>query len=196
MALEELVRTYGYLAVLVGTLVEGETIAAIAGFLAHRGYLDFPWVVIMAFVGTFISDQGLFYIGRVKGTAQLEKRPEWKAKADRVLALLNRYQNWLILGFRFLYGLRTVTPLMIGLSRVGRLRYLVLNGIGALVWAISIVSLGYFMGHAAELVLGRMEKYEGWIIAFLALIGAFLWLASWLNGRKRRTRGGGINSAP
>ena len=39
MALEELVRSYGYVAVLTGTLLEGETVVIIAGFLAHLGYL-------------------------------------------------------------------------------------------------------------------------------------------------------------
>jgi membrane protein DedA with SNARE-associated domain len=37
MGLESLINTYGYLAILVGTLLEGETILVLGGFAAHRG---------------------------------------------------------------------------------------------------------------------------------------------------------------
>lgn len=57
MSLESLVTSYGYPAVLVGTFLEGETILVLAGFLAHRGYLDLPLVILTAFLGTFTGDQ-------------------------------------------------------------------------------------------------------------------------------------------
>ena len=37
--LEEVVTHYGYIGILIGTFLEGETILVISGFLAHRGYL-------------------------------------------------------------------------------------------------------------------------------------------------------------
>ena len=47
--LEILVSAYGYPALFIGTFLEGETILVIAGFLAHRGYLELPWVIVIAF---------------------------------------------------------------------------------------------------------------------------------------------------
>jgi membrane protein DedA with SNARE-associated domain len=185
MSLEELVRSYGYVAVLAGTLLEGETVVVIAGFLAHLGYLRLPWVMALAFLGTLICDQLFFYIGRTKGNRVLDKRPAWKAKSVRVRALLQRYQDWLILSFRFLYGLRTITPFLIGLSHVGRLRYLLLNAVGALVWAVAVGFLGYFLGGAAEVMLGEVKRYEVLIMAVLALLGGCLWLGCWLRNRPR-----------
>ena len=49
MTLESIVDTYGYLAVLLGTFLEGETILVLGGFAAHRGYLALPWVIVAAF---------------------------------------------------------------------------------------------------------------------------------------------------
>jgi membrane protein DedA with SNARE-associated domain len=40
MTLESILDPYGYLAVLVGTFLEGETILVLGGFAAHRGYLQ------------------------------------------------------------------------------------------------------------------------------------------------------------
>jgi membrane protein DedA with SNARE-associated domain len=185
MSLEELLASYGYVVLLLGTFLEGETVLVIAGFLAHRGYLELWLVIAVAFLGTFLGDQLFFYIGRLKGGDVLDRRPAWKAKSSRVLALLKQHQLWLILGFRFLYGLRTVTPFLIGLSGVAPFRFFLLNGIGALAWAIVVGVLGYFLGHAVEVVLGEVKRYELWIIALVALLGACIWLAQWFK-RKRR----------
>lgn len=185
MSLEELLGNYGYVAVLLGTFLEGETVLVIAGFAAHRGYLELWIVVAVAFLGTFLGDQFFFYIGRLKGEDFLNRRPAWKAKSGRVLALLKRHQLWLILGFRFLYGLRTIAPFLIGVSGVAPLRFFVLNGIGALVWAIIVGVLGYFLGHALEVMLGEVKRYELWIIAIIALAGGCIWVAQRFNRNQR-----------
>lgn len=49
MNLEEVVTHYGYIGILIGTFLEGETILIIAGFLAHRGYLELPFVIVRIF---------------------------------------------------------------------------------------------------------------------------------------------------
>lgn len=73
MNLEEVVTHYGYIGILIGTFLEGETILIIAGFLAHRGYLELPFVIVAAFFGSLIGDQLYFYIGRFKGGEFIRK---------------------------------------------------------------------------------------------------------------------------
>ena len=56
--LESFLAKYGYIAILLGTAFEGETIMIMGGFSAHRGYLRLlPWVVLAGFVGNFIQNQ-------------------------------------------------------------------------------------------------------------------------------------------
>jgi membrane protein DedA with SNARE-associated domain len=62
-----LIAQYGYLVLFFGALVEGETILIAAAFAAHRGYLFLPWVVLIAFAGSFAGDQFCFFLGRKKG---------------------------------------------------------------------------------------------------------------------------------
>ena len=175
MSLEGFISTYGYSAIVVGTFLEGETILILGGFAAHRGYLHLPWVVLCAFLGTLLGDQLYFYVGRLKGNRLLENRPGWKSKADKVLPLLDRHQVWLILGFRFLYGIRTVTPFLIGASGVAPLRFLLLNSLGALVWATLIGVLGYMFGHTLEAVIGEFKRYELWVFGAVAVAGIIAW---------------------
>ena len=164
MDLLQLVTDYGYYALFIGTFLEGETILVIAGFLASAGHLELFWVVISAFLGTFAGDQTFFYLGRLKGIAFLEKRPLWHSKTDKVFELLNRHQMKVVLGFRFLYGVRNVTPFVIGASRMHPGKFFVLNFLGALVWAIVVGYLGYQFGHLAEAMMGKIQKYEMYIL--------------------------------
>ncbi|MBI1424175.1 MAG: DedA family protein [Gammaproteobacteria bacterium] len=185
MSLESIVEHYGYLAILIGTFLEGETIVVIAGFLANRGYLELEWIIACAFIGTYVGDQLFFYIGKWRGTRILAKRPHWQLRSKRVFELLHRHQTLVILGFRFLYGLRTVTPFLIGMSGVKPLRYLILNGLGAIIWAIAIGVLGYVLGQTVELFLAHVKKYELTILVSIILLAAAYWLYRWRNEQRQ-----------
>ena len=184
MTLAELVSTYGYVAIAIGTFFEGETILILGGLAAHQGYLDLSGVIASAFAGTMFGDQLYFYIGRIKGYSVLEKRPHWKRKSERVLRLLHKHQILLILGFRFLYGTRTITPFLIGISRVSPVRFLILNIIGASVWAAVIGGLGYVFGQTLESLLGDIKKYELLISLILLAIGALVWTVYYVRNKR------------
>lgn len=172
MDIAALISTYGYLVVLVGAFLEGETVVILAGFAAHRGHLDLPWVIAAAFVGTLCGDQFYFYLGRRHGAAWLERRPLWRARVDQVTRRLERHQTLFILSFRFIYGIRTAAPFAIGLSRVSALRFSVLNAISAAVWAALIAGAGYAFGQAMEALLADVKRYEVWVlVAVILLVG-------------------------
>jgi len=158
----------------VGTVLEGESILVIAGFLAHRGLLFLPWVVLVAFLGSFIGDQFFFHVGRHKGKSFLENKPKWQPKVAKVQKMFDKYNTMLILGFRFLYGLRTVTPFMFGMSNVGTRKFVILNAIGALIWAIVVGILGFVFGHVFQAFLEDFKHYELWLIITLVVIGGLV----------------------
>jgi membrane protein DedA with SNARE-associated domain len=169
---------YGYYALFIITFLEGETVLIIAGFLASTGDLALPWVIVSAFLGTFAGDQTFFYLGRFKGIAFLEKRPKWHRKTDKVFDLLRRHQIKVVLGFRFIYGVRNVTPFVIGASRMHPAKFFVLNFIGALVWAIIFGCVGYQFGYVAEAMLGDIKKYEVYLLSILVVGAALLFWRS------------------
>jgi len=142
VTLQSFVDTYGYLAIMVGTFFEGETILVLGGFTAHRGYLELPWVIASAFVGSLCGDQLFFYLGRRHGDAMLARRPSWRSRVQKAAALLERFRRPFMIGFRFLYGLRTVSPLAIGLSRIPARQFFLYNAAGAILWATAVGSGG------------------------------------------------------
>ncbi len=187
MTLESLINTYGYAAILVGTFVEGETILVLGGFAAHRGYLALSWVLVAAFIGSLCGDQLFFFLGRWHSQTFLAKHPSWKVRVDKAQGLLERFQRPLILLFRFLYGLRTVAPFVIGMSRVPIAQFLLLNIVGALVWAIVVGAGGYLFGTALEILIGDIKRYETALFAAIAAIGVLIWTIHVYFCRRRET---------
>ncbi|MCX5908799.1 MAG: VTT domain-containing protein, partial [Deltaproteobacteria bacterium] len=102
MTFEYYIAHYGYWAILAGTFLEGETILILGGFAAHRGYLELPWVILCAFIGTLGGDQLFFFLGRKYGPKILARRPSWQSRVDQVHRLSERFRHWLILLFRFI----------------------------------------------------------------------------------------------
>lgn len=170
MSVAQFVSEYGYLAVFVGCLLEGETILMMAGFAAHRGYLSLSTTLLIAFVGGTLGDQFFFWVGHRWGRALLQRIPNAEPRVRRVNALLQRYHAPVVVGIRFMYGLRIVGPIIIGASDVSAWRLLFFNILGAAIWAPLIGGLGYMFGHALALLLEDVQRVE---LAALILIVAF-----------------------
>lgn len=173
----QLLQQYGYAAVLIGALLEGETVLLMAGFAARRGYLDPATVVAVAVAGGFLGDQAFFWLGRVRGERVIARWPPLQVHAQQVNALLERHHTWIIVGIRFMYGLRVAGPVLIGMSGVGALRFAALNLAGAVLWAGTIGETGYLFGQALELVLGDVRRYELAALALLAAVGIGVWIS-------------------
>lgn len=154
------IENYGYLAVFLGSTIEGELILMTAGYFAYVGVLDLGWVILSAFLGTLIADQGCFFIGRYYGPKLLERFPTLKKKSEKVFRLLHEYKNLFIMTFRFVYGIRIASPLVIGASQLSPKRFTVLNFPAAFVWAVVIACVGYFFGGTFEIILDNMHRIQ------------------------------------
>ena len=180
---------WGYPALLIGTMLEGETILVIGGYAAHRGYLSFPAVVAIAFFGSVVGDLICFALGRKRGPALLERRPALRSHVERFWQLFERRGQVLIVLLRFLYGLRIAGPFAIGLGgKISVGRFLLLDALGGLLWAPVVAGVGYAFGEVAMQVLAEVQRYE-----FLVL-GVLLALAlGWRFARRRRPQGAPID---
>lgn len=162
-----LIRQYGgwfYVVTFGWTFVEGETFVLVAGFAAAQGLLSAPLLLLAAWSGSFAGDQCYFWIGRRYGLRLLSHRPRWRARVDRALAWVKRYDKWFVLSFRFIYGIRNFSSFALGISGIGWRRFLVLNLVAALVWATVFVGAGYFCGRALERMIGEYAEHFGYVL--------------------------------
>ena len=184
MDVKHILLSYGPAAIFVWTFFEGETVLLVAGFLAQQGYISLELSILAAFLGSMSGDQLYFQIGRKFGRQVLERRPRWRAAADRALRLLVRYQNLFILSFRFIYVVRNVASFSIGLAGVSFRRFIVLNAVAAAVWALSFGLGGYYFGKTLKVFISRLQEAELYVMGvFFALL-----FAAWLWRRARRHR--------
>ena len=182
--IENFVSTYGYPAVFIGTLLEGETILVIAGFLAHRGYLKLYVVILLAFLGTLLSDRILFFIGRLNGKKLIKKYNFIKSRMVRINKFLDSNENYVMFGFRFIYGLRIITPLVLGTSKVNSKKFVIFNIISAFVWAIAFGIAGYLIGSVLETLLGRIKHLELQLILAIIIVSSIFWIYKMWKNKK------------
>lgn len=166
----EFIAQYGYLAVALGTFMEGEITILLGVLAAQSGLLWLPGVVLAAMGGTITADQVFFHLGRRRGYQFLARHRHMRRAAAHVRVISRRYQTSLILGFRFLYGLRTVTPLVLGMSRIPPARFAVLNVIGTMLWAGTVTGLGLAFGTLAKRYIGTFQEYQLLVIGAVVII--------------------------
>jgi membrane protein DedA with SNARE-associated domain len=184
MNLEPFISAYGYPALGIGTLLEGGMVGMVAGGLAHRGYLQLPWVICIIFGCAFGADQFFFQVGKRNGRNLLARRPKWEPQVERVRRFLVRYNIIAVLSFRFLYGMRTITPIVIGASGFDTRRFVFLNLCSTLLWATVVGCSGYYFSHVLETLFSDVRHHIVAILFAGLAIGAGIWLCRrWLKER-------------
>lgn len=162
------VQEWGYLAVFLGSLIEGESVIFIAGFFAHLGILSLPKIIMVSFVATLFADQALYHVGRHYGYHFLERFPSFKPRADKAFDLLRRYDNIFILSFRFIWGIRIISPIIIGSSGVGVKRFLILNLIAAIIWSVGSCVAAYYF---AYLIMDKIHLLSKIVLGLIIVAG-------------------------
>jgi len=178
-----LFSTYGYVIVFFGVMLEnaglpvpGETIVLAAGFFAAQKHFSIPSVILFATTGAIIGDNLGYLAGKKLGRGFAEKYGRYVfLTPERIRAsedFFERHGDKTILIARFVSGLRVFAAFFAGMSRMRWRTFLVYNAAGAVLWATAMTLIGYFFGHAWNLI-------EYWIrrVGLSLLIIIILWLA-------------------
>src|ERR1700722_6375918 len=140
-------------------MIEGESVIFIAGFFAHEGYLSLPKIIFVSFIGTLFADQALYFVGRHYGNLAIDRFPSFRPRAEKAFRLLRRYDNIFILSFRFIYGIRIISPVVIGASGVGIKRFMLLNFLAAIIWSVGSCVAAYYFAHIIIDYVHLMPKF-------------------------------------
>lgn len=180
MDINSLIEQYGYAALVIGSVAEGETITLLGGVAAHQGLLKFPLVIAAVALGGMIGDQLLYFLGLRFGPTLLKRFAKHKKKINRAQRLIQRHPYLFVIGTRFMYGFRVIGPILIGASRLSPKIFLPLNVVGAIAWALIFTTLGYVGGEVIAPWLHNLDqhlKHWAWLIlVVVAVIGVRLWM--------------------
>ncbi|MDR2794913.1 MAG: DedA family protein [Holosporaceae bacterium] len=188
--LENFIQNYGYYAVFLCACIEGEIAILTAGFLCQHGMMSLPLVMLTAFLGTLMTEQGLFFMGRIYGTKLLNEYPKLSAKVEKVMVFLRKYDSAFIFGSRFVYGIRNISPIVIGMAGILPLKFSTLNIPAALLWSVLVAGAGYLFADMLELAKGHMKLVQYVALAVLVItFGYFIYRKSKGNRRKEDKSG-------
>lgn len=175
--LEGWIERYGYLAVFIGALLEGETVLILAGYSVARDYLAVGPTFLLAAAGGTLSDSVYYWIGRHFGARFVRSRRSLRPYRARAVLLLRRTGHAAAFLNRFAYGLRVLLPMVMGAVRMRPHVFHVYNLAGSLCFAAVYLGLGYLFGEAADELIARLRTREAGLVMAIALLGGAAWLA-------------------
>jgi membrane protein DedA with SNARE-associated domain len=169
------IESYGYWAVFLGGMLEGETVLILAGYSISRGYLDPVPTLLLAAAGGATGDFAYYSIGRRFGPALIRRFPPLRRLRARAVLLVRRWGRQTAFFTRFIYGMRIVLPMSMGAARFRPAVFIPYNVAGALSFASVYLILGFLFGQTVQEMLGRVRPYERWILLGVVLLGAIIW---------------------
>jgi membrane protein DedA with SNARE-associated domain len=167
-----LISTYGYLAVFIGSIFEGESILILGGFAVHEGYLAIVPLFIYAFLGAVVGDLSWFLLGKYKGHKIMNQWPRFKKWMGKPLKLIHAKPSFTAFSMRFMYGFRHIVPFSLGMSNLRVRTFLFWNMLGALAWILAAGITGLIFGDLLEYFLGNLKRIE-----FVAIVVAIIIIA-------------------
>ncbi len=189
---------YGYGAVFAGVMLDnagvpmaGETTLLIAGSLVAGGSMGWLPTVLVAAVAALFSDSIWYGAGRV-GAAHLVRvycRFSFGSSAcmTKTEEMLAHFGPRGLIFARFVPGFRTFAAPMSGISGLSLPRFLLFDGIGALLWSATAVTLGMFFAVQINKIFEQMQAAQSVVLIFVgAMIGMFILLKIWVRARHGR----------
>lgn len=163
---------------LIGFFLPGDTLLFTAGFFAAQGHLPIAWVMAVIFVAAVVGDNVGFTIGRKLGPRLFTKknglifRQEYITRAE---TFYKKHGGKTIILARFVPVVRTFAPMVAGVGKMDRRRFVFYNFLGAAVWTGLVVMLGYWFGNLVDPHV--VEKFLVLAILFAMLItfGPTIW---------------------
>ena len=144
-----------------------------AGALSGAGQLSFFPVLSLAVVASFLSNAAWYEMGRRRGSAVLNMlcriALEPESCVRRTENMFSRHGNHSLLVARFVPGFSAVASPVAGIFKMPRLRFLLLNGAGAVLWAGTFIGLGFFFSSQLEKVSKLALSLGSWLAVLVAV---------------------------
>ncbi len=178
-------ETWGYLAVAFFSFGGSLFIVAAAGVFSYMGHMDLTTALIVAMVANFMGDNFLFYLGKYH---KKDIRPYY-AKHKRKIALatliMRKYGVWAIFIQKFLYGVKTLVPISMALSKYDFKKFIFFNIFATIIFILTI-GLSAYYASAKIILLFTFVQHHAWIapLAAVSVIG-LIWYGMHAMTRKK-----------
>jgi membrane protein DedA with SNARE-associated domain len=167
--MEDIIKDWGYLALFLYSFGGGFVGLVVAGVLSYSGDLNIYISILVAGVSNFLGDQFLFFIARKNKNYAKDMMKKYGRKIALAHLMMRKYGSFVVFVQKYIYGIKTLVPLAMGLTKYPAMKFSIYNAIATVIWACII---GYASFTAGEYVLslGDDFKYIGLAIIVVILL--------------------------
>ncbi|MDF1880816.1 DedA family protein [Sulfurimonas sp. MAG313] len=169
-------ETYGYVVLFLYSFGGGFLALMGAGVLSYTGHMDLTTSILVAFIANFIGDMVLFYMGRYNKKEVMVYMHKHKRKLALAHILMKKHGSWVVFLQKYVYGIKTLIPLAIGITKYNLKKFAILNLIAAALWAL-VIGIGSYMAGEAIRSAYEVIAQRPWIapIALISIIALTWW---------------------
>lgn len=168
--------TYGYIGLFLYSLGGGFVALVGAGVLSFMGKMDLTLSIMIAFFANALGDMMLLYMARYQKSMMMEGLRQHRRKLALSHILMKKYGSWIILFQKFVYGIKTLIPIAIGLTKYDFKKFAILNIFSSAIWALSF-GLGSYYSGGVLVEFAKIISDKPWIAPIILLVfGGLTWL--------------------
>ena len=172
------ISTYGYIVLFFYSLGGGMVALIAAGILSFAGKMDLTFSIAVAAAANTIGDTLLFYVARFNKSSLMPYIKNHTRKLAYAGILAKKHGDKIIFIKKFIYGVKTLVPVALGLTKYSFYKFSIINLISSILWAVivgfaSFKAGDYFM--SANDYLGE-HGYIMPLVMFSLLFGIWYFL--------------------
>ena len=161
--------------VVVMPFLPGDSLLFIVGAMCGAGLMSLPLAMGLLLAAAILGDQTNYTIGRYFGPRVFqweESRFFSRRGFDQAHAFYEKYGGITIVLARFMPFVRTFVPFVAGVAEMTRSKFTFFNVIGAVIWVLGLLSVGYFFGNM-PIVQEHLSKIIWALVIVPGLIALF-----------------------
>ena len=172
-----------------GFFLPGDSLMFTAGLLCATHELNFhiALVITLIIIASVTGNMVGYAFGKKVSVMLFKRESSFFFRQSHLLAAQEFYTKHggkAIVLCRFLPIVRTFAPIIAGIVVLGYKRFFVYNVLGAILWVVSIVLCGYYLG----IYIPGIKDYLGYIVIFLIVITTIPIAIKLINSKKQKIK--------
>ncbi len=168
-------ETWGYLAIAFFSFGGSMLIVATAGVFAYLGHINLTYALIIAIIFNFLGDNFLFYLGRYNKKDIQKYLIKHKRKLAITRLLMKKYGVLAIFIQKFIYGVKTLIPIVMALSKYDFKKFVIYNFFASIVFVLTVGLASYYSSDAIIAAFNYLKSKPYLAPLALIVIGGAIW---------------------
>lgn len=155
-----------------GFFLPGDSLLFSAGLIASFGFFNIYILILVCILASIAGDNVGYWTGKRFGPKLFTKDKGFLFKKKRIEDAENFYKKhgrYTIIIARFIPVIRTFAPIVAGIGKMDYKIFFIYNVVGGIIWPVSLIYLGYFLGQ----IIPDSEKYILPVVGLIILISIF-----------------------